>query len=38
MKVIKIGGAVIDTPHLRAKVLSMIAQSGEPCVLIHGEE
>jgi len=36
MKVIKIGGAVIDTPHLRAKVLSMITQSGEPCVLIHG--
>lgn len=36
MKVIKIGGAVIDTPELRQQVLSAIAQLGEPCVVVHG--
>lgn len=36
MKVIKIGGAVIDTPELRQRVLSAIAQIGEPCVVVHG--
>ena len=36
MKVIKIGGAVIDTPELRQRVLSAIAQRGEPCVVVHG--
>ena len=36
MKVIKIGGAVLDTPELRQQVLSAIAQLGEPCVVVHG--
>lgn len=36
MKVIKIGGAVIDTPELRQQVLSAIAQLREPCVVVHG--
>ncbi len=36
MKVIKIGGAVIDTPELRQQVLSAIAQLGAPCVVVHG--
>lgn len=36
MKVIKIGGAVIDTPELRQQVLAAIAQHGEPCVVVHG--
>ncbi len=36
MRVIKIGGAVIDTPHLRQQVLTAIASLDEPCVLVHG--
>lgn len=36
MKVIKIGGAVLDTPELRQQVISTIAQLGEPCVVVHG--
>ena len=36
MRVIKIGGAVLDTAALREQVLSAIAQLGEPCVVVHG--
>lgn len=36
MRVIKIGGAVIDTPHLRQQVLTAVAGLDEPCVLVHG--
>lgn len=36
MRVIKIGGAVIDTPHLRQQVLTAISSLDEPCVLVHG--
>ncbi|MBU3679684.1 MAG: acetylglutamate kinase [Candidatus Kapabacteria bacterium] len=36
MRVIKIGGAIIDSPHMRERVLSAIARLDEPCVLVHG--
>ena len=36
MRVVKIGGAVIDTPHLRQQVLTAIAAFAKPCVLVHG--
>lgn len=36
MRVIKIGGAIIDTPKLRERVLTAIARLEEPCVLVHG--
>jgi acetylglutamate kinase len=36
MRVIKIGGAIIDSPHLRERVLTAIARTDEPCVLVHG--
>lgn len=36
MRVIKIGGAIIDSPQLRERVLTAIAGLDEPCVLVHG--
>lgn len=36
MRVIKIGGAVLDDPHLRQQMLEAIVRLAEPCILVHG--
>ncbi|MBU3698797.1 MAG: acetylglutamate kinase [Candidatus Kapabacteria bacterium] len=36
MKVIKIGGAVLDEPYLRKQMLDAVPRLAEPCILVHG--